>query len=187
MTAVLRPAAEPLLRQQLCATARQLFARHGFHAVSLRQLGQALGLHAGSLYAHIESKDALLQELIEEGFERLIDSARRVPAGAGLAGFLRHHLAFQQANPDWYVLALVESRHLTAEAREDVRSLKGDYALLLERLLQARCGGHGEPWRIATVARQALRLLDGPPGGEGASLDDCVDDLERLILNRLGP
>jgi len=176
-------------RQHLLDVARQLFAARGFHAVSLRELAQALGLQAGSLYSHIHSKDALLEELIEEGFERLIDSAqlrlRRAEPGQALADFLRHHLAFQLENPDWYVLASLESRHLNSEARHELQALKADYTKLLERLLQVRLADRGEPRRVAEVARQALRLLDGPPGGNGITLDDCIEDLERLVINRL--
>ncbi|AHL77479.1 transcriptional regulator [Stutzerimonas stutzeri] len=190
MTAALRRApGNPCGRQQILDSARQLFAERGFHAVSLRELAQVVGMHAGSLYAHIESKDALLQELIEDGFARLIDSCLAHLATAlpekTLTIFLHHHLDFHIANPHWYALALVESRHLSAEAQEELRGIKADYAALLERVLHARLGGRGDSLRIATVACQALRLLDGPPGGGGAALDDCVDDIERLILSRL--
>ncbi len=189
--ALLRAPGNPSGRQHLLDSARQLFAERGYHAVSLRELAQVVGMHAGSLYAHIESKDALLQELIEDGFESLINSSlahltNALPCST-LSIFLHHHLDFHIANPHWYALALVEARHLGAEAQEELRRLKADYAGLLERLLQARLGGHGDSWRIATVARQALRLLDGPPGCAGEALDDCVDDIEHLILSRLAP
>lgn len=175
-------------RQHLLDVARQLFAARGFHGVSLRELAQAVGLQAGSLYSHIHSKEALLEELIEEGYERLIDSAqlrlRRIEPGKALATFLRHHLAFQFENPDWYMLAALESRHLNSEARHELQALKADYATLLERLLQVRLAGRGESCRMAEIARQALCLLDGPPNSE-TRLDDWIEDLERLLVDRL--
>ncbi|WP_050507277.1 TetR/AcrR family transcriptional regulator [Pseudomonas syringae] len=190
MTAVIkRVPGEPCGRQRVLDSARQLFAERGFHAVSLRELGQVVGMHAGSLYAHIESKEALLQELIEDGYERLMDSSlarlKKAPSSKALSMFLHNHLDFQIVNPHWYALALIESRHLGDEAQEELRSLKTDYAVLLERLLQKRMGQRADAWRISTMARQALRLLDGPPQGDGVALDDCVEDVEHLILNRL--
>ena len=184
-----RKTPESAFRQYLLDTALQLFARHGFHAVSLRQLGQAVGIQAGSLYAHIESKDALLQEIIEDGYERLLQSAllrlRHVPEQAGIATFLRHHLSFQHANPQWYGLAQSEVRYLDDEAQQEVRTWRDDYIALFERLLQPRSGKRPVNARTARVARQALRLLDGPPSGDPALLDDCIEDLERLISSRL--
>nr|WP_288452990.1 TetR/AcrR family transcriptional regulator [uncultured Pseudomonas sp.] len=176
-------------RQHLLDMARQLFAARGFHAVSLRELAQAVGLQAGSLYSHIHSKEALLEELIEEGYEQLIDSAqlrlRRAEPGKALAAFLRHHLTFKFENSDWYVLASLESRHLNGEAQHELQALKVDYAALLERLLKARLAGRGESRRVAAVARQTLCLLDGPPDSDGMNLDDWIEDLERLLVDRL--
>jgi AcrR family transcriptional regulator len=190
MTAVLKRApGDAVGRQQVLDSARRLFAERGFHAVSLRELGQDVGMHAGSLYAHFENKDALLRELIEDGYERLIDITMlhltKTPGPRALSMFLRNHLDFQIVNPHWYVLASIESRHLGEEAREEVRSLRTEYATLLEHLLQKRTDGRSSAWKIATVARQALHLLDAPPTGDSAALDDCVDDIEQLILNRL--
>jgi len=178
-------------RQRVLDNARRLFAARGFHAVSLRELAQAVGLQAGSLYIHIESKDALLQELIEDGFVGLIDSMQGLLAGTdaerGLSVFLRHHLAFQRANPHWHLLASIEARHLGAEGQQELRELKADYAYLLERLLVARFDGHGDALRITRLARQTLHLIDCPPSDDDTPLDDCLDDIEQLILNRLHP
>lgn len=185
MTAVLRR--EPLPRELLLDKARQLFAERGFHAVSLRELGQAVGLHAGSLYAHIESKDALLLELIEEGFESLIHSMQvRLAEAPRLRTFLRHHLAFRQANSHWYLLALTEARHLTAGAQQELQELKGEYAHLLQCLLMQQVP-KSPPLQVAKVARQTLYLLNTPPGSDGDVLSDCLGDLEQLILKRLQP
>lgn len=183
MTAVLKR--EPILREFLLDQARRLFAERGFHAVSLRELGQAVGLHAGSLYAHIESKDALLLELIEEGFENLIDGMQlQLAVAPTLQTFLRQHLVFRQANPHWYLLALTEARHLSAPAQQELLALKGDYASLLQRLLMRLAPGTTQ-LLAAKVARQILYLLNTPPGSDSDALSDCLGDLEHLILRRL--
>ena len=49
-----------------------LFAERGFAQVGMRELALHLGMAAGSLYHHFESKEQLLFELIEELYEELL-------------------------------------------------------------------------------------------------------------------
>ena len=55
---------QPLRRGGRC---RGLFAERGYHGTSMRDLGRELGLLGSSLYAHVESKQDLLVEVVEEG------------------------------------------------------------------------------------------------------------------------
>jgi len=45
--------------------ATRLFSRKGYRGTSMRELGDGLGLHAGSLYVHIRSKEDLLFAVID--------------------------------------------------------------------------------------------------------------------------
>jgi TetR/AcrR family transcriptional regulator, cholesterol catabolism regulator len=67
-------------RQDVVAAAGRLFAERGYHGTSMRELGRQLGLLGGSLYAHVDSKQDLLVEVVEEG-ARLFEAS----AGAALA------------------------------------------------------------------------------------------------------
>jgi AcrR family transcriptional regulator len=51
-------------RDEVRATAERLFAERGFHATSVRDIAEALGIRGGSLYAHIETKEDLLWEIV---------------------------------------------------------------------------------------------------------------------------
>ena len=53
---------------QIVATARLLLEREGPEALTMRRLGQELGIRAPSLYKHLASKKAIQVALIEEGF-----------------------------------------------------------------------------------------------------------------------
>lgn len=53
-----------------------LFSELGFHNVSLRKLASALGMQPGSLYHHIEGKQELLFELIDEYETDLLDAIK---------------------------------------------------------------------------------------------------------------
>lgn len=50
-------------KERILRTAAELFARNGYHATGLSELGEAVGLGRGALYHHIGSKEHLLFEL----------------------------------------------------------------------------------------------------------------------------
>lgn len=54
-----------LSRDKILATAVRLADRDGLEAVTMRRLGQALGVEAMSLYKHVANKDAILDGLLE--------------------------------------------------------------------------------------------------------------------------
>ena len=56
---------ETLTRQRVLEAAVELADRHGIESVSMRRLGQELGVEAMSLYTHVKSKDDLLDGMVE--------------------------------------------------------------------------------------------------------------------------
>ena len=58
-------------RQEILEAAAQLFAERGYKATSIRQIADAAGMMAGSLYYHIESKESLFVEI----HNRALDAA----------------------------------------------------------------------------------------------------------------
>lgn len=56
-------------RDEIRAVAGRVFAEHGFAHTTMRQVGDASGTGAGSLYHHFTSKDEILLELLE-GLQR---------------------------------------------------------------------------------------------------------------------
>jgi AcrR family transcriptional regulator len=55
----------PLTRDRVVEAAVDLADRDGIEAVSMRRLGQELGIEAMSLYTHVRSKDDLLDAMID--------------------------------------------------------------------------------------------------------------------------
>jgi AcrR family transcriptional regulator len=72
-------------RADVVAAAGRLFAEKGYHGTSMRDLGKELGLLGSSLYAHVESKQDLLVEVVEEGARLFQESARKALAVEGSA------------------------------------------------------------------------------------------------------
>ena len=71
----------PLSRESILAETRDLLAREGLAAVSLRRLASGLGVTAPALYAHVASKDELLAAVAAEEFAELITAIESSTVG----------------------------------------------------------------------------------------------------------
>jgi AcrR family transcriptional regulator len=126
----------PLVRD----AARKLFARHGFAAVSMRQIAAEVGVQVGALYAYTPDKQALLADLLRVHMEEILavwqdDPAR--PALERLESFLRFHIQTSLERPEAVFLSYMELRSLTPENRRDIAELRRRYEDMLEAILIA--------------------------------------------------
>ena len=71
------------LKNVLQATASALILERGADAVSLREISQAAGVSHAAAYRHYADKQALLADLAEAGFRKLVAINRRSMAAAG--------------------------------------------------------------------------------------------------------
>ena len=120
--------------------ARRLFARHGFAAVSMRQIAADVGVQVGALYAYTPDNQALLADLLRSHMEDLLaawqdDPAR--PALARLESFLRFHIQTSLEHPEAVFLSYMELRNLTPENRRIIADLRRRYEDALEAILIA--------------------------------------------------
>ena len=96
------------LKQRILEEARRVLEAQGYQALSTRRLAKALGCTATSLYLYFDNKEALLQALIAEGFERL--ATRMQSAASDAAAELRPralaeaYVSFGLEQPTWYEL-----------------------------------------------------------------------------------
>ena len=60
-------------RNRILGIAAKLFAEHGYHAISMRDLCDAVGLGRGAVYYHIKSKEDLLYDIAKEYIQDLGD------------------------------------------------------------------------------------------------------------------
>ncbi|NNN29286.1 TetR/AcrR family transcriptional regulator [Streptomyces sp. S3(2020)] len=67
-------------RQKIIDTAAELFARRGYAATSVNDLGRAVGLAKGALYYYIDSKENLLIEIQSRVMTPLLSRARQIAA-----------------------------------------------------------------------------------------------------------
>jgi len=119
-------------RADVVTAAGRLFAERGYHGTSMRDLGRELGLLGSSLYAHVESKQDLLVEVVEEGARLFQDSADRALAIGGstaerLRGLVEGHIDVVLDNQDVVRTFLNEARMLDEEHRARVIAARDAY------------------------------------------------------------
>lgn len=74
-------------RRRLFEAAIDLFGARGFHAVSVRDVANQLGMAPGAIYAHVASKQELLFELVKIGLEEHRSRLRDALLDAGSEPF----------------------------------------------------------------------------------------------------
>jgi AcrR family transcriptional regulator len=145
-------------RREILDAAARLFASHGFHAASMREIAAAAGMLPGSLYYHFPSKDELLLAVYEDGVRRIAE---------------RFDAALKPADPSWVRLEAACIAHL-----EVLLEAGGDYAQVVIRVRPEDCSAmapqlvalrdaHEDRFKVLIAAldlpegvdRQALRLL----------------------------
>jgi AcrR family transcriptional regulator len=124
--------AVPSRREQILATAAELFAARGFHGVSVSELGAACGITGPALYKHFASKDAVLAEMMVSISEQLLAVGReRVRAAGGprnaLVALVDWHVDFAVRQRALIVVQDRDWESLPTEARERVRALQRKY------------------------------------------------------------
>jgi AcrR family transcriptional regulator len=77
-------------RLQILQDATACFAKHGFHATSMREICKAAKLSAGAMYHYFASKDDIIAAMISMDRQRTAAAFASLPADAGLVQALSH-------------------------------------------------------------------------------------------------
>lgn len=165
--------------------ALSLFARHGFAAVSMRQIAAEVGVQAGALYNYTPDKQSLLFSLMRAHMNELLDAydAQSLPADpvARLEHFVRFHIGFNAVRTEAVFVSYMELRNLEPENFAVIEGMRRDYENRLEDILHAGrdAGVFAVPdTKIATLAVIAMLTGIGTWFREGGRLSlDRVTDI----------
>lgn len=140
----------------------RLIHRHGFEAMSLRQLAAEVGLQPGSLYNHFENKQALLFEIVRTHMEELLARLGEALAGRTdpverLKAFAAFHLAYHMTRQRLVYIANSELRSLDPDNRAAVVALRGRYEDTVVAILAD--GVAAGVFRIADVRVAAYAII----------------------------
>ena len=122
------------------SAALKLFAKHGFAAVSMRQIAREVGVQAGALYNYTPDKQSLLFDLMKTHMSELMEAkAGQAPTGGPLErleNFTRFHIRFHSERPEEVFIAYMELRSLAPENFEIIEGLRKQYEDELEAILR---------------------------------------------------
>ncbi|TVP70698.1 MAG: TetR/AcrR family transcriptional regulator [Rhodobacteraceae bacterium] len=121
------------------AVALKLFARHGYAAVSMRQIAQDVGVQAGTLYLYTPDKQSLLFDLMQAHMGELLDALAALPPCPDplteLEQFTRFHIRFHSARSDAVFVSYMELRNLEPANFARIEAMRRSYEAHLEGIL----------------------------------------------------
>jgi AcrR family transcriptional regulator len=128
-------------RGDIVAAAGRMFADKGYHGTSMRDLGRELGLLGSSLYSHIDSKEDLLVEVVDEGARLFLNSSERAIAVEGgaeekLRALIAGHVDVVLDHLDVVRTYLNEARMLDESHRTRVVSARDEYESRFREVIQ---------------------------------------------------
>ncbi len=142
-------------RAALLATAAELLESEGAARLSLRQSAERAGLSRQAPYNHFADKEALLAELVREGYERLggrihADASLGVAPSERLARAAETYIAFGQERPALF--RLMFSRELVdlskhGSAQQAASAALAELSAIIEAMAPA-----ADPREVSLVA-----------------------------------
>lgn len=121
----------------ILSAAARLFREQGYNASTLRKIAHVAGMEAGSIYYHFESKDEILDEVLELGLRHIFNAvqAARAQARDRNTGFrktftilVHTHLTYLLDASDFTSSNIRNFSMLPAAMRERHRPLRRAYA-----------------------------------------------------------
>lgn len=157
------------LRRGLMTEAIGLIREQGIEALSLRKLGERVGVSQTAIYHHFKDKQALLGALGIEGIHQFGEQVNSVlldeshPLGQRFDDFVMAYVRFAMANPELYELMLGRTTWKQGDNAEFKRSARAAFRQYGEGLLKLQVAGvlpaDVNPLRLAQVAWATLHGL----------------------------
>jgi AcrR family transcriptional regulator len=182
--------------EQVYTAALRLFREKGYHATSMQDIAEAVGLYKGSLYHYIGSKDDLLARVFERALGSLLAELEQIASDTSLEPavqlreMIRAHVSAVASNLDALTVYFHEWRELAGESLSTVRAQRERYASLVTEIVGrgVRLGAFQVPdVRIATLG--VLGMCNWlcqwyqPNGRLGPS--EIADHFANLVLDGL--
>lgn len=133
-------------RDEILAAAARLFRARGVDGARLRRIASEARLEPGSIYYHFESKEAILDAVLDRGLRDIHEGVGRVLSerGAAEAGFrglfaavVHTHLHHLHSRGDFTSTNIRNFSQLSLEVRRRHAPLRRDYARMWDAMLSA--------------------------------------------------
>ncbi|MEJ8278133.1 TetR/AcrR family transcriptional regulator [Pseudonocardia spirodelae] len=149
--------------EEIRAAALAEFARRGYEATTMADIGAAVGIRGPSLYKHVRSKQELLASVIDATMRALLAGHDAAVAGVTdpverLRRAVEAHVRFHARHRVEAFVGNRELRSLTEPHRAGVLGLRSDYELRFRRLITE--GVSAGVFRVASPRLAAYAILD---------------------------
>lgn len=119
-------------KTQILEAAEKLFHEKGYLACSVRDLADALGIEAASLYSHFKSKDEMLWMIAERCANEFFESVKpiadsKLHTQKKLTEMIVAHVGVITRNINASAVFLREWRHLSEPRRSNYKALRNEY------------------------------------------------------------
>ena len=163
-------------RAQILDAAARLFARRGFHGVSMDDIGTAVGISGPALYRHFTGKTAVLTEMLLRISEQLAaDGGSRAAAAsdapAALAALLRGHIDFALGQPALITVHDRELGNVPEPARRRIRRFQRLYVEEWVTVLTELSPRAPQP-ELRAAVHAVFGLLNSTPHSAGEVPDE---------------
>ncbi len=185
-------------RESILEVATRLFGERGYAATTMRDIAKSVGILPGSLYAHIESKDAVLLEIIEGGVDRFNTAVARVESQQlsppdTLVAICREHVRIVADNPGRTQIVFHQWRFLAEPHLSRLLAKRGRYERFFTDTVAAgvRSGDFDSTVDVRITVFGLLGALNWIPewfSSDGpATADQVADTIVSSMLEGLRP
>ena len=173
-----------LSRADVQNKALELFRERSFSQVSMRELAAYIGISPGAIYHHVESKEALLFELLSELYQALLSQVhlikkRRMTPEQRLAQLIECHLHLHENMAGHFKLAVMDVNCLSAPIEARIERLRFAYESEIVGLVSQLSQQPGGPLREGALAA-ILPLLNSLP----TWLSPTMDKAQRQLITK---
>ena len=133
-------AAPPRVREDIIAAATRVFSDRGYHAASMAEIAEAVGIRKPSLYHHVRKKEDLLFAIHEQMIDELIEETMPVftssmtPAEK-VRGALKIAMSFVARHRDGVTVFLTEQRAVTGKRWNELVVKRDFYEQMVHRII----------------------------------------------------
>ena len=127
-------------RDELLLAAERLFSERGYEATSVRDIADALSIKAGSLYAHIATKEDLLWEILSRAADRFFEAVQPIVEAdlvtvEKLRRLIAAHVRVITQSASAAAVYSTEWRHLTEPRRREFAARRDAYEQMVRGLV----------------------------------------------------
>jgi AcrR family transcriptional regulator len=188
-----------LSRMQILDAAAQIFGRRGYSDTTLRQIAEAAGMQAGSIYYHFASKDEIFDEVLSTGMRTIHKTV--AGAVASLGDEASHRSRIERAMTAHLELLLMHRNYfapmriLHAQMPETLMArhmrLRQEYGKLWDAMLRA-AQEDGEIHTDAKIVHLRMVILGALNwtlewfDADQYAIDHFVDQMSQFIFDGVG-